>query len=283
MGSTYQYLIGLNALRQLGITIRQADNAALTTFHLEKIRQSFRRADLEGGEYFIAKSHAAFPEQIDAVMSAKNLRVFIVWRDQEDALVSDFYFSKNRAGHMYRNFDDYFSRRGRKILLRNCLQKRCWQDIKDDRVRAWNYMDLVHDFEGAAAEMMKFAGIENVDLAALKESVSIRQLRKKHGDPKGTFFREGGKQDLSQLNPDSATLAEIAGIMEEQDVMRLGAEFEKEDWFRIFLLGRECREAGVRKELHWWLHKKRSIQLARKKVLPHIYKVSPRRLLGKVR
>jgi hypothetical protein len=278
MGSTYQFLIGINALKQLGIPIRGTDNPALNIFHLQKIRTAFKVADLQPETYLVAKTHPAFPEQAEAVLSAKHSRVFLVWRDQTDALVSDYHFAQRRAGHVYAGFDDYFVRRGRKILLRNCLQQRVWQGIKDERVRAWDYLDLVDNFETAVPEMLNFAGLKNVDLDKLKESVSIEQLRKTHDDPKGTFFRKGGKQDIQQLKPGPGTLDAVEKILGESDVAHLGAEYEREDWMRVLAFGRECRDAGFRKTFHWWLYKTRRAQRLRDEMLPHVYKFSPRRL-----
>lgn len=78
------------------------------TFHLQNIRQTVSAADEHPDTWFIGKAHAAFVEQVEAVLTAKNSRVFIVWRDQEDALVSDFHFAQRRAGHVYAEFDEYF-------------------------------------------------------------------------------------------------------------------------------------------------------------------------------
>lgn len=283
MGSTFQYLTGLNALKQLGIPYRQTDNAALAVFHLQNIRKSFQALDGSPDTYFLAKSHAAFPEQVEAVLSAKNSRVFLVWRDQRDSLVSDFHFSQRRGGHVYGGFDDYFRRRGRKILLRNCLQKLSWQQIDDPRVRAWDYLDLVDNFEQAAGEMMNFAGLCGVDIEALKQSVSIEQLRRTKKDPQGAFFRKGGKQNLGELNPGPDSLKTIEEIMGETDVQKIAADFEREDWMRIMLFGRECREAGARKAVHWGLHQANGIRYLRRNVLPGLYKFSPRRLIGSKR
>lgn len=279
MGSTFQCMIGMNALRQVGIPIHLTDNPALNVFHLEKIRKSFAAADADPQKYYIAKAHPAFPQQVEAVMTAENIRVFLVWRDQEDALVSDFHFSQRRGGHHYKNFDDYFRRRGRKILLRNCLQQKVWSSIKDERVRAWEYLDLVDNFEQAAGELIEFAGLRNVDIAELKKSVSIEELRRTQGDPEGTFFRQGGKQDIGRLTPNQETLATIEEIISEDRIERLGQAFEYEDWRRIVLFGRESREAGVRKTFHWWLYHTQRAQLLRDKVLPRVYKFSPRRIL----
>lgn len=283
MGSTYQYLIGLNALKQLRIPIRHTDNPALNVFHLQKIRDGFAKAEETPETYFMAKTHPAFPEQAEAVLSAEHARVFLVWRDQEDALVSDFHFAQRHAGHIYRDFDDYFARRGRKILLRNCLQKVTWDAIDDLRVRAWDYLDLVHEFDRSAAEMLDFAGLEGVDLTALKDSVSIEQLRKTRNDPTGTFFRKGGKQDLTALNPSPQVLAEIEAITSETDGAKLAAGFEREDWLRVLLFGRECREAGPRKLLHWWLQQPHRAKYLRETLLPKFYRLSPRRFIGAIR
>jgi sulfotransferase family protein len=278
MGSTYQYLIVRNALRQLSIPFQAPDQAALSIFHLQKVRQSLTAADEHPETYFLGKGHPAFAEQAEAVMTAKNSRIFLVWRDQQDALVSDFHFAQRRAGHVYANFNDYFVRRGRKILLRNCLQNVVWKHIEDDRVRAWDYLRLVHDFENAATEMLDFAGLKGVDLAALKESVSIKELRKSRNDPKGTFFRKGGKQDIGLLEPSPSTMQAIEEITSETDANRLAAEFEKEDRLRTLVFGRECQEAGLRKNFHWWLFATQNAKYLRKNVLPGIYKLSPRRI-----
>ena len=278
MGSTYQYLIGRNALRQLDLRFRQTDNPALSIFHLQRIRKALLVADESPSTYFLAKAHAAFPEQVNAVLTAKSSRIFLVWRNQTDSLVSDFHFAQRRAGHVYSDFDDYFARRGRKILTRNCLQQLVWQSIDDDRVQAWDYLDLVNNFETSAKQMMDFAGLQGVDLDALKASVSIKQLRKTHNDPDGKFFREGGKQDLLQLNPSSQILEEIENTVSERDVSQLASSFEKQDWLRTLIFGRESRDAGIRKTIHWWLFKTRRAQYLRERVLPHAYKLSPRRL-----
>ncbi len=280
MGSTFQGLIGLHALKQLGIKFRQADNPALNIFHLQKIRESLRAADANPQFYYYAKSHAAFPAQVDAVLTAENSRIYLVWRDQRDALVSDFYFSQRLAGHVYKDFQDYFWRRGRKILLRNRLQQVVWDGIKDDRVRAWDYLDLVNEFDRSAGEMLEFGSLEGVDMDALKKSVSIGELRKTYNDPKGSFFRKGGKQNIEELAPDKRTLNEIEDIVEEADGRKLGKAYEREDWLRIVAFGRESKDAGLRKTFHWWLFRTQRAQWLRASVLPTLYKLSPRRLIG---
>ncbi len=278
MGSTYQCLIGLNALKQLGLPIRLTDNPALNVFHLQKVREALAITDESPASYFLAKAHAAFPEQVDAVLTAKNARIFLVWRDQKDSLVSDFHFAQRKAGHVYADFDDYFVRRGGKILMRNCLQKLVWQNIDDDRVRAWDYLDLVHKFETSAKQITDFAGLQNVDMDALKESVSIKKLRETHNDPDGKFFRVGGKQNLLQLNPSPRILDQIESTISENDINHLASSFEKLDWFRTLFFGKESCDAGVRKTFHWWLYRTKKAQHLREKVLPHAYKLSPRRL-----
>ncbi|MCH9809067.1 MAG: sulfotransferase domain-containing protein [Alphaproteobacteria bacterium] len=282
MGSTFQGLIVLHALKQLGIKYRQPDNAAMNVFHLEKMRAFLKAADDNPKWYYYAKSHVAFPTQVETVLAAERVRIFLVWRDQRDALVSDFHFSQRHAGHVYGSFQDYFWRRGRKVLLRNRLQQVVWDGVEDDRVRAWDYLDLVDNFERSAGEMVEFAGMEGVDIEALKKSVSIGQLRKKFNDPKGAFFRKGGKQDIEELGPDKRTLAAIEDITNETDWRRLGRAFEREDWMHIVAFGRESKEAGLRKTFHWWLFRTKRAHWLRREVLPKLYKLSPRRLVASI-
>ena len=157
----------------------------------------------------MVKAHPAFPAQVKAVLKARNSRIFLIWRDQRDALVSDLHFSQRRAGHVYRDFDDYFRRRGRKVLIRNCLQKLVWSRVRDERVKAWDYLTILQDFEATAGKILNFAYLKDVGLCALKQSVSIESLRKLRHDPKGTFFRVGGKQNIELLNPSRMTMAAI--------------------------------------------------------------------------
>lgn len=281
MGSTFQSLIGVFALKQLGITYRFPDSKALEVLHIRKIRESFKAADADPQIFYYAKAHAAFPLQVDAILTARHSRIFLVWRDQLDALISDFHYAQRRAGHHYASFDDYFLRRGRKILLRNCLQKVVWDGIDDDRVRAWTYLELVGEFERTAGEMLAFGGIAGVDLAALRNNVSIPSLRKTQNDPEGRFFREGGTHNLAQFEPSDRTVAEIEKILDERDPQWLGDAFEREDWLRVSLFGRESQEPGLRKTIHWWLYKTQRFQKLQNNVLPLIYKCSPRRLIGK--
>jgi hypothetical protein len=71
--------------------------------------------------------------------------------------LSRIHFAPRRAGHVYTNFNGDFVRRGCKVLLRNCLQNVVWKHIDDDRVRAWDYLRLVHGLKNAAAEILDFA------------------------------------------------------------------------------------------------------------------------------
>ncbi|MDX2257486.1 MAG: sulfotransferase domain-containing protein [Hyphomicrobiaceae bacterium] len=279
MGSTYQTLIVRHALRQKRVPVRQTDNSALNVFHLDKIKAAFAEADRHPEAIYFAKAHPAFPAQVETVLGAQHLRVFLVWREQTDALVSDFHYAQRRAGHRYKSFDSYFRRRGRKILLRNRLQEVVWSKVNDPRVRAWRYLDLVEDFERSAAAMIEFAGVRDVDIVALHQSVAIKELRKAYNDPNGTFFRSGGRQNLEDLSPGPRTRAAIAEIAAETDIDRLAKAFEREDWMRIAALGRESTPAGRRKTLHWWLFKTRTAQGWRANLLPKLYRLSPRRLL----
>jgi len=277
MGSTYQSLIVRHAIMQRGVRYRATDSAALMVFHLQRIRSSFKACDACPDVHFVAKSHPAYPAQVEAVMTAQQSRIFLVWRDQRDSLVSDYYFAQRKAGHVYVDFDDYFWRRGRKILLRNCLQKVVWDDIIDARVRAWQYLELTDDFRRSADEMLNFAGLHGVDLDALGESLTIKELRQKYRDPSGAFFRQGGKQHIEMLKPSTHTLQLIEEIEHERDWRRLGRAYESEDWMRVLIFGREHKEAGWRKNMHWWAVKTRRMQRLQT-WLSRVYRFSPRRV-----
>lgn len=282
MGSTYQSLIVRHAMKQLGIRYRITDNPALNVFHLQHIRARFNACDAHPDIYFYAKTHAAFPAQVEAAMTARQSRIFLVWRHQQDTLVSDFYYAQRKVGHVYANFDDYFWRRGRKILLRNCLQKAVWDSIVDPRVRAWQYLDLTGEFKRSADEMLSFAGLHGVDLDALEKTLSIHELRRKYNDPGGLFFREGGKQDIVALKLSARTRHLIEEIEQERDWRRLGRAYERKDWLRILIFGHESKDAGWRKSMHWlaaktrWLHRLQGW-------LSRAYKFSPRRIIGAIR
>ena len=277
MGSTFQSLIVLHALRQCGVSVRALDAAALHVFHLGKIRDSLQQADRDPANTYFAKSHVAHPRQVEAVMSARNSRIFLVWRNQQDSLCSDFHFAQRHAGHIYADFNDYFCRRGRKVLLRNCLQKVAWDCVHDPRVRAWGYLELVRDFEAKAAQMLDFAGLHNVDIKALEKSVSLGALRAAHGDGAGRFFRQGGTHDLDSLGPSAAVLRQIAEVEQESDWRVLARAYERENVFRALVFGCETREAGLRKTFHWWLSRVQA-ESRLSRWLRLLYLASPSRL-----
>ena len=191
MGSHFQTFVVSHALAQTRRRFQWVDPAAMNTFHLAAIRRALADCDAQADKHFIAKAHAAFPSQIDALLSAQTARVFLIWRPQRDCLVSDYRFAKANAGHSYANFDDYFARRGRRVLLRNRLQEVAWSTRADPRVRSWQYLDLRNDFAHVAGEMLTFAGIDGVDLGKLADGLQIDKLRDKYRDPQGRFFRKG--------------------------------------------------------------------------------------------
>lgn len=282
MGSTYQFLILRKALVQLKVRVKKFPSNSFDVCHLAGMREAVAQCNATPQFNYLTKIHAAYPAHIKVLLEAKESRIFLVWRDQRDSLVSDYYFSQRRAGHSYTSFNDYFQRRGRRVLYRNCLQKTVWDTVEDPRVRAWDYLDLCHDFETSVREMIAFAGYleQGLDFAKLADDLSISSLRKSRNDSDGSFFRQGGKQNLQALSPSDKTLAEIKEIEQETDWQVLSHNYEIEDWMRVLMFGYEDRKQGKRKDFQRWLHSpERREQVSN--FLSRIYRNSPRRLLGR--
>ena len=278
MGSHFQTFVVSHALAQTRRRFERVDPAAMNTFHLGAIRRALAACDAQADKYFIAKAHAAFPIQIDALLTAQTARVFSIWRPQRDCLVSDYHFAKANAGHRYANFDDYFVRRGRRVLLRNRLQEVAWSKRGDPRVRSWQYLDLRNDFARIAGEMLTFARIDGVDLGQLADGLQIDKLRDKYRDPQGRFFRKGGSDELADLSPSPATMEEITKIETATDVGALGRDYLACDRWKACLFGSEAEEAGWRKGLQTWLYRSPHLRKLQRQALPRMRRLSFRRL-----
>ncbi len=267
MGSHFQTFVVTHGLSQLGTKFAWVDRAAMNTFHLGAIRRGLARCDALPAKSFVAKTHASFPIQIDTLLSARNVRVFLIWRPLRDCLVSDYHFARSNAGHAYKDFDDYFAKRGRRVMLRNRLHEVTWSTRTDDRVRGWQYLDLRDDFARVAGEMLAFAEIDGVDIDRLAEGLQIDKLRAKYRDPEGKFFRKGGAGELSELEPSEATMAQISEIEAMSDAATLGREYLRCDRWQSLLFGSEVEEAGLRKSFQTWLYRSRRIRRLRRRAL----------------
>jgi len=283
MGSTFQTLLFTHALSQRGMRYEWLDPGCLQALHQGQIRRLFRRCDESPRALFVGKAHAAFPSQVEALMSARACRIFLVWRPHRDCLVSDFHYARRGGGHRYAGFDDYFARRGRRVLLRNRLQEVVWKTIDDPRVRSWEYLDLVQRFAATAGDMLGFGAIEGVDLAALRRSLSMDELRRRYRDPSGKFFRAGGSHELSVLHPGARTLDEIGAIELEQDWRRLGRACEAESRIRTLVFGPESKEAGLRKSFHAWLIRSGHLTCLQHGLVKRVHRLFPRRLPDAIR
>jgi hypothetical protein len=165
---------------------------------------------------FLTKGHWGEPKERDLLLSCDNVKVFLIWRDFRDVLVSQFVFEQNKFGRRFADFDDYYWKYlgGRYHLLNQLEYKRCWESAPNrGNVFAASFNELKTDFAAAAGEMLRFAGIDGVDLARLEQDVTVEKLREETGDKSGAHFRKGAIGDYKSVITSAYTIDDIDALV----------------------------------------------------------------------
>ncbi len=215
-GSHWQRQTVVEALKQKGIPftdIGVGDEEPVFHRHeLKKAKDLLRSLDKPGENFFICKGHWGGVREKKILLSLSNVRIFFIWRDPRDAIISHYYYGINNHQRQCRDFDDfYWNQGGRFQLIRLSLYFHNWGNIRDERVVHTDFSGLKENFEDSAAKMTGSIGLSGVDYAALKEAVSIKASRKKHNDPKGIFYRRGTVGEHKEVI-NGKTLADVNRI-----------------------------------------------------------------------
>lgn len=209
-GSHFQMLTVTSALEQLGIAYERAGEEVFHRHDLEAAAALLRRLEAQPDRLFVCKGHWGAPAERDLLMSFPDVRVFLIWRDPGDVLVSQYYYAMNTEGQSPRDIAEYYYRYGgRYIALRHARYRAVWDRAGDARVHHTDYAGLVTDFDATAGALLEAADVTGVDLTALRDAVSLETLRERHDDPEGRFFRRGAVGEHAELITEPALLDDL--------------------------------------------------------------------------
>ncbi len=187
-GSHFQFYVLEEALKQRAIAYRVV---GADIFHERDLARARKLLfDLRGSDDIIlCKGHWHRRREQQLLLGEENLKVFLIWRDLRDVLISSYHYKINKFGADYRDFSAfYFEDGGRDLLIHQRLYRIAWSGKPAFET---SYEALVEDFSSEAKHLLSHAGIDDVDLASLEAETGIGRLRETRGDQEGVFFRAG--------------------------------------------------------------------------------------------
>lgn len=187
-GSHFQFYVLEEALKQRSTAYRVVGSDIFHERDLHRARQLL--VELRGSDDIIlCKGHWHRRHERKLLLGEQNLRVFLIWRDLKDVLISSFHYKINKFGAFYRDFSEfYFGDGGRDLLIQQRLYRMAWSGKP---VHETSYEALVDDFPSEAANLLSHAGIGDLDLVALEAETKLSRLRETRNDRSGVFFRQG--------------------------------------------------------------------------------------------
>ena len=187
-GSHFQFYVLEEALRQRSIPYQVVGTDVFHEHDLGRARtllSEMRDAD----DVILCKGHWYRSRERKLLLDQENLRVFLIWRNLKDVLISSYHYKINKFGADYADFSEfYFEDGGRDLLIQQRLYRMAWSG---EPAHETSYEALVDDFQNEAARLLAHVGIEGVDLTALMAETRLDRLRETRGDQDGVFFRKG--------------------------------------------------------------------------------------------
>jgi hypothetical protein len=214
--SFFQMFIVKKALDQVGRPYSRLKNTYFHRHHRKSAGRQLKELSAERSGLFLIKGHWGEPHERDLLLSHDEIRIFLIWRDFRDVLVSQFFFEQNKFGRRFADFDDYYWRYlgGRYELLRQLKYKRYWELSSHLRtVYVAHFHELKENFVRAAGAMLRFAGIDGVDLVRLEQDVTVERLREETGDKAGAHFRKGAIGDHKSIITSAHTIDDIDALV----------------------------------------------------------------------
>ncbi|MGI9449588.1 MAG: sulfotransferase domain-containing protein [Geminicoccaceae bacterium] len=187
-GSHFQFYALEEALKQRALPYRTLGLEALHAHDLNRSRALI--SELRGAdETILLKGHWYRRREQTLLLGEETIKVYLIWRDLKDVLISSYHYQINKFGADDRGFRVfYFEDGGRELLIEQSLYRLAWSG---KGAHETSYEALVDDFPSEAKRLLDYAGVDGVDLDALQRETSIGRLRETRDDKKGVFFRKG--------------------------------------------------------------------------------------------
>ncbi|MCL4872092.1 MAG: sulfotransferase domain-containing protein [Anaerolineae bacterium] len=198
-GSHFQLFIITESLKQQGIPFEPVGEKIFDHNDNEAAKKLLHELDQSPDEVFIAKGHFLNKKLL---LSYQNIRIFHIWRDMGDVLVSRYHYQMKRYGKTYQDFSDFYRRDGRTHMFYQLAYQNIWRSVCDPRVFHIDYAELRQHFQESVGNMLKFADLLGVDVADLEARVSLDNLRHQQNDDAGVLFRRGAVGDYEAIISD---------------------------------------------------------------------------------
>lgn len=209
-GSHFQFYVLEEALRQRSIPYRIV---GLDVFHERDLNRSQKLlAELRGtDEIILCKGHWYRRRERTLLLGQKNIRIFLIWRNLKDVLISSYHYNVNKFGFHYAGFSEYyFEGGGRELLIAQRLYRIAWSGKPAHET---SYEVLVDDFPREAGRLLTYADVNGVDLDTLQAETGIGRLRETRGDLQGIFFRKGTTGQHRSFNFERDVATDIEKIL----------------------------------------------------------------------
>ncbi len=190
--SHFQFNIIREALVQQGIDFEHVGQKIFNAHDYKSIKELLDTIDSSNDKLYLVKGHLGYAFERDFLLSYKSMRVFLIWRDLRDVLVSQFYYLVNKGQKNYNNFSEFYWQHdsGRALFRYHLDYHKTWEQVAHDpRVFSSSFNELKNNFNKAASEMLEFCNIRNVDMNDLSNRISVDTLRKKSKEK--ALFRRG--------------------------------------------------------------------------------------------
>ncbi len=203
-GSNFQMLLVIEILKMLGINYKDTDGVIFHKIDLKKCSKALDEYDQDPTNIYVAKGHFGSIKLRNFLFKYKTIKIFLIWRDLRDVLVSQYFSDRNLASKDIGSFDKYYWRTGRFKIKYHLQYIRNWNEVSESsKVFVFSYEKLLRDFSSEVERLMVFLGLQNqhIDIATLKNEVSINRFREKYNDSNGKFFRKGISGDYKNIIP----------------------------------------------------------------------------------
>jgi len=174
--SHFQMFIVQEALSQKGTAFSNPGNDIFHNHELEAGKKLLEHLDGLSEEMFLCKGHWGSQVERDILLSYENIRIFLIWRDVRDALVSQYFYDINKFGKSYRDFSRFYWWTGRLFLLQQISYRHVWTVTQDPRIQNSSFVELKQNFVEAASKLLAFANIQRVDLEDLDRRLALDRL-----------------------------------------------------------------------------------------------------------
>ena len=171
-GSHFQFYVLEEALRQRSSAYRVEGADIFHERDLSRARKLFW--ELRGtDDLILCKGHWHRRQEQKLLLGEKNLKIFLIWRDLKDVLISSYHYKINKFRANYKDFSEfYFNDGGRDLLIHQRLYRMSLVGEVLSMRRAMKRWSRT--FQREAALLLSYAGVGDVDLATLEAEIRNR-------------------------------------------------------------------------------------------------------------